>query len=266
MITSTGAIVEQYHGTSLPDSWDWYVNSTLRHQFSKLSLSPSFYLPAPPSEAEEGYTHSLLFASHTSRLLLGKKLRGFAKGSFNGVGGKVLTSETAAESIVRETEEETGLSLRAEEVQFVGRVKVDVEGGEKVVIAVFRADLTAEQRDQMSSSEEVEAGWYHFTSTNLDRLPWDRMRPEHRLYLGPLLQSCLDQEKLVLDLDIHFHPEPRAEELDPYERTENHRIVRQWELRIHRPSAHTHTRDEIEHDPDTSGSEWDYGDYTRNAF
>lgn len=265
MITSTGAIVEQYHGTSLPESWEWYFNSNFRTRFRKFFLEPSFYLPAPPSEVEAGHTHSLLFATHETRLLLGEKLRGFAKGSFNGVGGKLLPSESARSSVIRETQEETGLSLKAGEVELVGRVKVDVEGGEKVVIAVFAASLTDEQRKEVTSSEEVKAGWYDITS-KLDKLPLERLRPEHRLYLALLIQSRLDQKKMTFDLDIHFHSEPRIHELGPGERPENHRLVRQWDLTIHRPAAHTDTGDQSEDDANTSGLEWDYGDYTRNAF
>nr|CDI54076.1 conserved hypothetical protein [Melanopsichium pennsylvanicum 4] len=206
------------------------------------------------------YTHTLLFATHVhfpsvsgsyneprqilTNLLLGKKLRGFGKGSINGIGGKILSDETARESIIRETWEEVGFRLQAQQVTFVGRVRISVDQGEKVHIAVYTARLTNQQRKLVSNSDEIQVIWHSllledrtlqpdlFDAVNLE----GSMRPEHKVYLSLLLRHQSERDTgglvkgMLLDVDIKFHSELKKETLGGEERPENHRELRRWEM------------------------------------
>ena len=53
---------------------------------------------------------NLIFILRDRQVLLGLKKRGFGKGKWNGFGGKVEVEETMLESVLRELEEESGLT------------------------------------------------------------------------------------------------------------------------------------------------------------
>ncbi len=56
------------------------------------------------------------------RVLLGLKKVGFGAGKYTGFGGKVERGETVATAAARELEEETGIKVREEDLQPVGRL------------------------------------------------------------------------------------------------------------------------------------------------
>jgi len=55
-------------------------------------------------------TLSLLFLRRDNEVLLAMKKRGFGEGRWNGVGGKVEAGESLEQAMVRETEEEIGVT------------------------------------------------------------------------------------------------------------------------------------------------------------
>lgn len=243
--------VETYAGSELP-SYGWYWDASVRNLFG---ASTGF--SCAPSEAESGYTHTLLFAFRTpsgagaAQMLLARKLRGFGAGTYNGVGGKVDPDETASECIRRETREEIGVELEPQEVRFAGRlgIRVPGEGGESVRIAVFTTHSEKVQGESMGG-EEVDAGWYDVGCTTggeeegfLKSIP-GQMRPEHRVYLGLLVGHHAQTEGkggTVFDAEVGFHPQPTRAQLPAGERPENHRTLEKWSLTVFtRP--HTDTR------------------------
>jgi len=54
---------------------------------------------------------TLCFLIGGDKVLLAMKKRGFGAGKFNGVGGKLETGESVAESVIREAEEEIGVKI-----------------------------------------------------------------------------------------------------------------------------------------------------------
>ncbi|SPO26445.1 uncharacterized protein UTRI_04034 [Ustilago trichophora] len=277
--------VETYAGPNLPLSPGWYLDPRTRSSFSVTSASSNRAAPNDSSE-KEGYTHTLLFATHTDSspdgrtdLLLGRKLRGFAKGSINGIGGKLSLCETPLECIQRESAEEINVHLDSEQVHFSGRVRIDVDQGEKVCIAVYRTNLADEQRDVVRGSEEIIPLWYELTQPSIgSELPWDNMRPEHQVYLAPLLHHHISQqqqqerqEKTIFDVQVDFESEPKKEELAEEERPENHRKARSWKMEVfHTLSSEDkmvvlrEEDDEMEHD--SSGSQASYGTFARRDW
>ena len=53
---------------------------------------------------------TLLLIFKDNKVLLGEKKRGFAKGTLNGIGGKQDPGETNEQAMVRETQEEIGVT------------------------------------------------------------------------------------------------------------------------------------------------------------
>jgi len=64
----------------------------------------------------------LMQGNPPEQVLLGFKKEGFGKGKYTGFGGKVEPGETLAEATIRELEEETGVCVREEDLQPVGRL------------------------------------------------------------------------------------------------------------------------------------------------
>ncbi|SPO26727.1 uncharacterized protein UTRI_04034_B [Ustilago trichophora] len=247
-MSNTEKAVETFAGADLPSGPGWYFDPRTRFSFSATSVSLNPSAPDDTSE-KEVYTHTLLFATHTNTsregridLLLGRKLRGFAKGSFNGVGGKICRDETPLECIMRETAEEINVHLESEQVRFSARVRIDVDQGEKICIAVYRTNLDDEQRGAARGSEEIFPVWFKMTRPSIESdLPWDSMRPEHQVYLAPLLHHHISQEldqqqETIFDVQVRFEPEPKKDELGEGEKPENHRKVRSWEMGAFRTS------------------------------
>ena len=53
---------------------------------------------------------TLLFLLKENQILLGMKKRGFGAGKYNGIGGKLEPDETVEQAMVRETQEEIGVT------------------------------------------------------------------------------------------------------------------------------------------------------------
>lgn len=63
---------------------------------------------------------TLVFVLKDDKILLSMKKRGFGAGNWNGAGGKPEPGESSLECVKRELEEETGLSVPAENFEFSG--------------------------------------------------------------------------------------------------------------------------------------------------
>lgn len=237
MMTTVSQLVAYFAGSQLPSSFSWYWDAVERQ---------SFYAVASPSSqiSFDGYTHTLLFATHTSisgstQLLLGLKLRGFGAGTYNGIGGKVLPKETTLQSILREAQEEIHVPLSPQQLSFAGRVAINVDGGENVCIALHTTQFDERQMSQVKQSEEMQPHWFDIGDaskvSSWSNLPMQAMRPEHKIYLALLLHYAKQREhgsRVWIDVHVEFDTEPSKEGLASAERPENHRTVRQWSLNV----------------------------------
>lgn len=240
--------LETYGGSDLPASSNWYWSPSERDCYNQSSSSRF-----PPSSDDANYTHTLLFAFRAhpltgkTQLLLALKLRGFGAGTYNGIGGKLEPGESALSSVIRETHEEVGVEVTAEDVRFVGRVGINVpgEGGEVVRIAVYTTHSVCVK--EVLRSEEVEARWYDVDASEgvvgWEGLP-EKLRPEHWVYLGLLVgthrrRSDEGRGGTLFDASVNFDPQPPKASLPQGERPENHRIVHSWSLIIFIPTPTT---------------------------
>lgn len=118
-----------------------------------------------------------LFLRRGDQILLAMKKRGFGEGKWSGVGGKLKAGETIEQALIRETEEEIGVTPTnywpIAELDFVQ----DVETGDPwhmYVYAYFCDQWTGEPAE----SEEMAPRWY-----SLDDIPYDDMWQDGEYWL-----------------------------------------------------------------------------------
>lgn len=132
-----------------------------------------------------------LFVSE-DKLLLGEKKRGFAKGTLNGIGGKQDPGETIEEAMVRECEEEIGVTPT--EFEHVGRIDFDMwykgehANMEMYIYKCYKFD------GKIQETEEILPAWY-----DTDKIPFERMLPDDLLWLPQVLKGNKIIGKVKLD-------------------------------------------------------------------
>ena len=120
---------------------------------------------------------SLCYVLDQGRVLLIRKKRGIGAGKINGPGGKVDPGETMAESAVRETREETGVTPG--ELDLRGMLHFDFEGGAPLECGVYLASAWS---GALTETPEAVPFW-----APLDALPFDEMWADDREWLPLLL-------------------------------------------------------------------------------
>ncbi len=106
------------------------------------------------------------------------KKRGFGVGKWNGVGGKVVIPETPEQAIIRETDEEIGVSISSSDLQ------------KMAVLSFYFVDEHTDWNQQCHvyvlkiwngepvESEEMKPQWYAFAD-----VPYDNMWIDDALWL-----------------------------------------------------------------------------------
>jgi len=127
-------------------------------------------------------TLTLLFLRKCDQVLLAMKKRGFGEGRWNGVGGKLDPGETVEQALIRETQEEIGVTPTAFEK--VGHIEFDEHfKGEptKMHVNVFTASSWS---GEPTESEEMKPAWFDLTS-----IPYDTMWPDDPYWLPQVLDG-----------------------------------------------------------------------------
>lgn len=109
----------------------------------------------------------------------GKPLIG--AGTLNGPGGHLEPGETILECVIRETEEEIGITLEPEKVEKVAVITFYSGGVPDFEVHTYRAyDFIGEPKETESMIPE----WY-----DIDRLPVDRMLQSDRAWFPQLIRG-----------------------------------------------------------------------------
>jgi 8-oxo-dGTP pyrophosphatase MutT (NUDIX family) len=113
---------------------------------------------------------TLCFLTENKRILLAMKKRGFGKGKWNGVGGKVKDSETIKEAVIRETYEEIKVNplhlMRVAKLDFYFlEVPEDINWNQQVTVY-----LCKNWKGAPKESEEMKPQWFSY---NL--IPYEKM-------------------------------------------------------------------------------------------
>ena len=124
---------------------------------------------------------TLCYIVKNGKVLLIRKKKGFGAGKYNGVGGKVESSETIEEAAIREVKEEVGITplemKRAGLVEFYS--KTDIPDW---IVYIF---LCRKFNGTPRSSEEAETIWF-----STDSLPIKEMWGDDEIWLNPVLKGA----------------------------------------------------------------------------
>lgn len=137
-------------------------------------------------------TLSLLFFRQGDQILLAMKKRGFGEGRWNGVGGKVEDGETIEQAMVRESQEEIGVTPTSYEK--VADIRFDEYfKGEPILmhVHVFIADAW---RGEPIETEEMRPQWFITTE-----LPYETMWSDDQYWLPAVLAGKKIQADFKLD-------------------------------------------------------------------
>ena len=119
---------------------------------------------------------TLLYLQDGERVLLGRKKRGFGVGKWNGIGGKVHPGEDVYDAMVRECQEEIGVTPVT--CRKIGTLAVMFS---EMFVHIFSASAW---EGEPVESEEMQPQWF-----NNDTVPYDRMWPTDRLWLPNALEG-----------------------------------------------------------------------------
>jgi ADP-ribose pyrophosphatase YjhB (NUDIX family) len=124
---------------------------------------------------------TLCFLHTATDILLALKKVRFGAGKMNGVGGKVNGDETVEEAIIRETQEEIGVSINEESLEKVAILHFTFEDKPEwnQECHVF---FTSEWEGEPTESEEMRPEWY-----SKDAIPYDKMWEDDKHWLPKVL-------------------------------------------------------------------------------
>lgn len=127
-------------------------------------------------------TLSLLFLRRDNEVLLAMKKRGFGEGRWNGVGGKVEAGESLEQAMIRETEEEIGVTPTVFEK--VGDIRFDEYfKGVPTLMHVHVFTATA-WTGQPIESEEMAPKWFAASD-----IPYEDMWSDDPFWLPQVLEG-----------------------------------------------------------------------------
>ncbi len=125
---------------------------------------------------------TLLYLVENDNVLLALKKRGFGNGRYNGVGGKVENGETIEHAMIRETQEEIGVTplvyKKVAILTFDEYVK-----GERQIVEVHTF-IATQFSGEPTESDEVSPKWF-----NINEIPFSQMFPDDEFFLREILSG-----------------------------------------------------------------------------
>jgi 8-oxo-dGTP diphosphatase len=139
-------------------------------------------------------------------ILLGMKKARFGAGKYNGFGGKVEEGETVAEATVREMREETGVDVRLEDLERVGRLTFlfPYRPEWEQVVHVY---LARRWQGTPQESDEMAPAWFA-----VDDIPYEQMWDDDLYWLPRVLGGERVRATFTYQADNQTVEEIRMEE------------------------------------------------------
>ncbi|MBL7053433.1 MAG: 8-oxo-dGTP diphosphatase [Candidatus Portnoybacteria bacterium] len=131
------------------------------------------------------------------KILLAMKKRGFGKGRWNGVGGKIdleKGDKSVLCSAIRETEEEIGVKINNPERVAVMDFHFPEVPKEKDFDQQVHVFLVKDWEGEPIETEEMAPKWF-----NLDKIPFDQMWDDDKHWLPHVLEEKKLKAKFVFD-------------------------------------------------------------------
>jgi mutator protein MutT len=123
---------------------------------------------------------TLLFLRKNDQILLAMKKRGFGSDRYNGVGGKIEPGETEEHALIRECQEEIGVTpVNYWRVAVHDFVQKDGENPWRMYVHAYVCDTW---EGEPVETEEMAPEWF-----KLDDIPYDNMWQDDRFWLPQVL-------------------------------------------------------------------------------
>jgi mutator protein MutT len=143
-------------------------------------------------ETHPDIRRTLLFLVQNDRILLAMKKRGFGAGKWNGAGGKIEAGESIEQALVRECQEEIGVTPTSwkpvAELDFVQDSTTDPWH------MYVHAYLSYEWIGEPAESEEMKPRWF-----NISDIPYADMWDDDAYWLPNVLSGELVKGSFVFD-------------------------------------------------------------------
>ncbi|HEX8182122.1 MAG TPA: 8-oxo-dGTP diphosphatase [Candidatus Saccharimonadales bacterium] len=133
---------------------------------------------------------TLVFLLRDDEILLAMKKRGFGSGLWNGIGGKVDPGETIEQALVRETQEEIGLTP----TEFSKVAVHDFVFPDGTADMQVHAYFCRQWSGEPCETEEMAPQWYKLTN-----IPYDDMWQDDSVWLPLVLRGKLVQATFTFD-------------------------------------------------------------------
>lgn len=151
---------------------------------------------------------TLLLLRREDQVLLAMKKRGFGEGYWNGVGGKLEPGETVEQAMVRECQEEIGVTP----TKYYKVAELDFNSGDKKVgLELFAYVYVAtEWQGEPTETEEMRPQWFNITDIPYDQMWQDDPHWMPHVFAGKSLKGTFvfDEKENLLSHEII--------EVDPY--------------------------------------------------
>ena len=134
---------------------------------------------------------TLLFVVRDAEVLLIRKKRGLGAGKINGPGGRVHAGEALIDAAVREVIEE--VCVTPHDISECGVLRFQFVDGYSIHVHVFRAEGCS---GEAAETDEAIPLW-----TPLDRIPYDEMWADDRIWLPLMLARRRFDGRFVFDGD-----------------------------------------------------------------
>lgn len=135
---------------------------------------------------------TLVFLIRDQEVLLAMKKRGFGKGRWNGAGGKLEPGETIAQALVRECQEEIGVTPVS--YKKVADLTFDAFMNKQRTDLHVHAYLCHEWQGEPTESEEMKPQWF-----KVSEVPYDTMWQDDKYWLPEVLQGKKIKGTFVFD-------------------------------------------------------------------
>ena len=136
---------------------------------------------------------TLLFLRRGDQILLAMKKRGFGEGRWNGVGGKIEPGETVEAAMIREVQEEIGVTPT--KYQQVADISFDQFFKGEPAQMHLHIFFATEWEGDPAESEEMKPQWY-----SVDALPFENMWPDDPYWLPLAIEGKKIKGSFVMDV------------------------------------------------------------------
>lgn len=139
---------------------------------------------------------TLTLIENEDKILLGQKKRGFAKGTYNGFGGKQEIGETIFDAMIRETQEEINVTpLDARLVANIDFFNIMYKGeNANINMSVY---MCSKYDGEINETTEMIPEWF-----NKDNLPYDKMLPDDIIWFRRVMAGEYIKAEFTFNNDI----------------------------------------------------------------